>query len=55
MFRRFGHSLFLEWRSRQKKPHHKTATNSFRATNPDHHRHTLAAFRARQPDLQTGS
>ena len=55
MFRRLSHSLFLEWRSRQKKPHHKTTSDFFGAMNAEHHRYALRCLQARQPSLQTPS
>lgn len=54
-FRRIRHSLFLEWRSRQNKPRHKTTTDFFSAMNAEHHRYALRCLRARQPSFQTAS
>ena len=55
MFRRLSNSLFMEWRSRQKKPRHKTTTDFFCAMNAEHHRYAIRCLHARQPSLQTAS
>lgn len=55
MFRRFSNSLFMHWRSRQKKPHHKTTTDFFTAMNAEHHRYAIRCLHARQPSFQTAS
>jgi predicted transposase YbfD/YdcC len=55
MFRRFSNSLFMEWRSRQRKPRHKTTTDFFSAMNAEHHRYAIRCLQARQPSLQTTS
>ena len=55
MFRRFSNSLFLHWRSRQKKPQHKTTTDFFTALNAEHHRYAIRCIHARQPSFQTPS
>jgi len=55
MFRRFSNSLFLHWRSRQKKPQHKTTTDFFSAMNAEHHRYAIRCLHARQPSFQTVS
>jgi hypothetical protein len=55
MFRRFSNSLFMHWRSRQKKPQHKTTTDFFSALNAEHHRYALRCLQARQPSYQTAS
>lgn len=55
MFRRFSNSLFMEWRSRQKKPRHKTTPDFFSAMNAEHHRYAIRCLHARQPGLQTAS
>jgi hypothetical protein len=55
MLRRFSNSLFLHWRSRQKKPQHKTTTDFFSAMNAQHHRYALICLHARQPSFQTAS
>lgn len=55
MFRRISNSLFMEWRSRQKKPQHKTTTDFFSAMNAEHHRYAVRCLHARQPSFQTAS
>ena len=55
MFRRFTNSLFLHWRSRQKKSRHKTTTDFFGAMNAEQHRYALRCLHARQPSFQTTS
>lgn len=55
MFRRFSNSLFMHWRSQQKKPHHKTTTDFFSALNAEHHRYAIRCLHARQPSFQTAS
>lgn len=53
MFRRFSNSLFMHWRSRQNKPHHKTTTDFFSAMNAEHHRYAIRCLHARQPSFRT--
>ena len=55
MLRRFSNSLFMHWRSRQKKPQHKTTTDFFSAMNAEHHRYAIRCLHARQPTFQTPS
>jgi len=55
LFRRISNSLFMEWRSRQKKPHHKTTTDFFSAMNAEHHRYAIRCLHARHPSFQTAS
>ena len=55
MFRRISNSLFMEWRSRQNKPRHKTTTDFFSAMNAEHHRYAIRCLHARQPSFQTAS
>lgn len=55
MFRRLSNSFFMEWRSRQKKPHHKTTTDFFTVLNAEHHRYAIRCIHARQPSFQTAS
>jgi len=55
IFRRFSNSLFMHWRTRQKKPHHKTTTDFFSAMNAEHHRYAIRCLHARQPSFQTTS
>ncbi len=55
MFRRLSNSLFMHWRSRQKKPQHKTTTDFFSALNAEHHRYAIRCLHARHPSFQTAS
>ena len=55
MFRRFSNSLFMHWRSRQKKPQHKTTTDFFSAMNAEHHRYAIRCLHASHPSFQTAS
>ena len=55
MFRRLSNSLFMHWRSQQKKPRHKTTTDFFSAMNAEHHRYAIRCLHARQPSFQTAS
>jgi len=55
MLRRFSNSLFMHWRGRQNKPHHKTTTDFFSAMNAEHHRYAIRCIHARQPSFQTTS
>jgi hypothetical protein len=52
---RFSNSLCGRWRSRQKKPQHKTTTDFFTAMNADHHRYAIRCLQAHQPTFQTTS
>ena len=54
-FRRFSNSLFRHGRSRPTKPHHKTTTDFFTATNAEHHRYAIRCLQARQPSFQCAS
>ena len=55
LFRRWSNSLFLHWRSRQKKPRHKTTTDFFSALNAEPHRYAFRCLHAPQPSFQTAS
>jgi predicted transposase YbfD/YdcC len=55
LLRRFTNSLFMHWRSRQKRPHHKTTTDFFSAMNAEHHRYAIRCLHARKPSFQTAS
>ena len=55
MFRRFSNSLFMHWRSRQKKPQHKTTTDFFTALNAEHHRYAIRCIHACQPSFKSSS
>ena len=55
MIRGLSNSLFLHWRSRQKKPRHKTTTDFFSALNAEHHRNAICCRHTCQPSFQTAS
>jgi hypothetical protein len=55
MIRRFSVSIFMHWRSRQRKPQHKTMTDFFAAMDAEHHRYALCALRSQHPTFQTPS
>lgn len=55
MLRRLSNSLFLHWRSRQKKPQHKTTTDFFSAMNAEHHHYAIRCLHAGKPSFQTSS
>lgn len=55
MLRRFSNSLMMHWRSRQKKPQHKTTTDFFSALKAEHHRDAIRCLHARHPTFQTPS
>jgi len=55
MFRRFTNSLFMHWRGRQNKPHHKTTTDFSTALNAEHHRYAIRCIQARQPSFENPS
>ena len=55
MFGRPSNSLFMHWRSLQKKPQHKTTTDFFSAMNAEHHRYAIICLHARQPSFQSTS
>ena len=55
IFRRFSNSLFMHWRSRQKKPQQKTTTDFFTAMNAEHHRYAIRCLHARHPSFKTDS
>jgi len=55
MFRRLSNRLGLEWRRRQKKPHHKTTTDFLGVMKAEHYRDALRCLQARQPSFQTAS
>ena len=55
MFRRFSSSIFMHWRSQQKKPRYKTTTDLFSPLNAEHHRYAIRCLHARQPSFQTAS
>ena len=55
IFTRLANSLFMEWRSRQPKPHHKTTTDFAAHMSADHARRVVAFVTARRPNLSAPS
>jgi len=55
MFRRLSNSLFMEWRSHQPKPEHKTTTDFQTLMAEDHRRPALRLVHTRRPDLRRAS
>jgi hypothetical protein len=54
LFRRSSHSLFKEWRRRQKKPRHQTTIDYFgamNAMNAEHQRDAVRCLHARHPSF----
>jgi hypothetical protein len=55
LFSRLANSLFMEWRSHQNKPHHKTTTDFAAHMSAEHARRALLAVTARRPNLRPPS
>jgi len=49
MFRRLSNSLFMEWRSRQLKPHHHTTTDFQTLMAEEHRRRALRTVLSQKP------
>jgi hypothetical protein len=49
MFRRLSNSLFMEWRSRQRKPHHQTTTDFQALMAEEHRRRALRTVLSKNP------
>jgi hypothetical protein len=49
MFRRLSNSLFMEWRSRQRKPEHKTTTDFQTLMAEEHRQRALRSVLAKDP------
>lgn len=49
MFRRLSNSLFMEWRSRQRKPQHHTTTNFQMVMAEEHRRRALRTVLSKKP------
>jgi hypothetical protein len=49
MFRRLSNSLFMEWRSRQRKPQHHTTTDFHTVMDEEHRRRALRTVLAKRP------
>jgi hypothetical protein len=55
IFARLANSLFMEWRSQQTKPHHKTTTDFAAFMAADHARRLMFVVTARYPSLKSPS
>jgi len=55
IFARLANSLFLEWRSHQKKPQHKTTTDFAARMAAEHGRRVMLAVTSRRPNLRSPS
>jgi hypothetical protein len=55
IFTRLANSLFMEWRSHQRKPQHKTTTDFAAHMAADHARRALLTVTARKPNLRAPS
>ena len=55
IFARLANSLFMEWRSHQKTPHHKTTTDFAARLAADHGRRMLFTVTSRHPNLRSPS
>ena len=55
IFSRLANSLFMEWRSHQAKPHHKTTTDFAAHLAAEHARRLIPLVTARQPNLRRAS
>ncbi len=53
LFARLANSLFMEWRSRQNKPRHKTTTDFAASMAADHACQLLRFVTARRPTLKS--
>ena len=49
MFRRLSNSLFMEWRSRQRKPQHLTTTDFQTVMAEEHRRRALRSVLSKKP------
>jgi len=55
IFTRLANSLFMEWRSHQPKPQHKTTTDFAARMSAEHARRALLTVTARRPNLHSPS
>lgn len=55
IFARLANSLFMQWRSHQPKPRHKTTTDFAARMSAEHARRALHTVTARHPNLATAS
>jgi len=51
MFRRLGNSLFMEWRSPQRKPQHETTTDFQMVMAEEHRRRAVRTVLSKQPSF----
>ena len=55
MFRRLSNSLFIEWRSAQRKPEHWTTTDFQTLMAEEHRRQAVRLVSVRRPNLRRAS
>lgn len=55
MFARLANSLFMEWRSQQPKPHHKSTTDFAALMAADHGRRVMFTVTTSRPNLHSPS
>lgn len=55
MFRRLGNSLFMEWRSGQRRPEHLTTTDFQTVMAEEHRRRAIRLVTAQRPNLRKAS
>lgn len=55
IFARLANSLFMEWRSHRRKPHHHSTTDFTALMAADHGRRVLLTVTARRPNLHSAS
>jgi hypothetical protein len=55
MFRRLSNSLFMEWRSAQRKPEHWTTTDFQTLMAEEHRRQAVRLVTVRRPNLRRAS
>lgn len=55
IFARLANSLFIEWRSHQPKPHHKSTTDFAARMAADQGRRVMLTVTARRPNLHSPS
>lgn len=55
IFARLANSLFMEWRSHQRQPRHKTTTDFAACMSAEHARRVLRTVTTRRPNLRSPS
>lgn len=55
IFARLANSLFMEWRTHQSKPAHKSTTDFLALMSADHARRVLLTVTSRHPNLRSPS